>query len=263
MKTLKLFCLAIISLIVFSSCDNDETSPSDQGLVPGTISAKWEINNRSEFTSFEFNESGSYIIRQTIAPADYVEDVLYFGQYEIIDEETIDLHGYGILSNVQLSNNEISFTLRQTNSETDIELVASKAEEMESTQRTSLLCKTWKLVSIDGQSIVGTEMDLTVLFSKAGTYLVQFKYSSEDFEGGLAHWRWANKNEEQIQYDWQETPDWESPGLVDIRNLTSNSLTIVEEDMVYELSAVEYSSSAKLSVSKESSSRKKTGVFSK
>ena len=64
-------------------------------------------------------------------------------------------------------------------------------------------------------------MGATVIFSKAGTYLVMYKNG----EAGLSEWRWGDRAETVIQYSWG---NWESYGTVQVTELTAKSLKILE-----------------------------------
>ena len=61
MRNLKQILLSILVLTFIAACDKDENDPKET-LEKATISAKWNVDNSSEYESFEFNESGNYIV---------------------------------------------------------------------------------------------------------------------------------------------------------------------------------------------------------
>ena len=81
----------------------------------------------------------------------------------------------------------ISFSIQlANNSGSEIIINASKHEEMDSTVKTEMLCRTWKMASVNGESVVGTKYELSVLYSNAGTYFVELANPVDENDGGLA-----------------------------------------------------------------------------
>ena len=87
-----------------------------------------------------------------------------------------------------------------------------------------MLCRTWKLISINGENVAGTEDEITVLFSQAGTYLVSYPEGST----GLAQWKWKDSSETAFLYSWEDVPIWDEEDYVDIVELTNSVLKILE-----------------------------------
>jgi len=86
------------------------------------------------------------------------------------------------------------------------------------------------MVEIDNESVKGTENEVTVIFSEAGTYFTELQNPTEDIEGGLAEWKWKDSSENTMCYSWEGKPTCSiEEGLVSITNLTDNNLTISEE----------------------------------
>lgn len=249
--------IAIIFVITFVSCSKEKVTPIEN-LDKTQLSAKWVVSGTGEYESFEFNESGNYIVVKkgssgarikssdqtslwgTVAK-DLTENansrvqasdpIITFGTYEITNN-TISLSNFGTITVDKLDDNAISFSLQLTGSSNKNTLSASKQAEMTSSTKTNLLCRTWELVTVNGSTVAGTEDELTVLFSKAGTYLVTFRNDTE--QGGLAQWKWKNSTETEFLYTWTKDV-WSNNDLVTISELTSNSLKMSEGSITYVL----------------------------
>lgn len=260
MKKLKQILVAIFVLTFITACDKDENDPKET-LEKATISAKWNISNSSDYDSFEFNESGNYIVVKNTTTKSTNDQIILFGTYKIIDNKTIVLSDFGTLIVSKIDENSIIFSIKLTsNPNNEIIINASKQEEMESTTKTELLCRTWELVSINGENVAGTEDGGTILFSKAGTYLVTWS----DGESGLAQWKWKDETETQFFYSWEEVPVWEDEGYVEISVLTSTKLKVIEDEDTYILQPVSTTKSAMIKSSKNLSKRHiKSGFFNK
>jgi hypothetical protein len=233
MKNLKQILVVILVLTSIYSCKKDEQKDT---LSKETISAKWVVGGTTDYDSFEFNKSGNYIVVKNTTTKSTNDQIILFGTYEIIDNKTIVLSDFGTLILSKIDENSISFSIKLTsNPNNEIIINASKQEEMGSTTKTELLCRTWELVSLNGENVVGTEDEGTVLFSKAGTYLVTW-YNGES---GLAQWKWKDATEIKLLYSWEETPVWAEANFVEIIELTNSTLKILEkfddEDLLYVL----------------------------
>jgi hypothetical protein len=97
MKNLKQIFAAIVVLILIASCDKDKNEPKET-LDKAANSAKWIVSNSSEYKSFEFNESGNYIVVVNTATKSTNDQIIRFGTYEIIDNKTIVLSDFGTLT---------------------------------------------------------------------------------------------------------------------------------------------------------------------
>lgn len=263
-KKLKQILIAIFVLTFITACDKDENDPKET-LEKATISAKWNISNSSDYDSFEFNESGNYIVVKNTTTKSTNDQIILFGTYKIIDNKTIVLSDFGTLIVSKIDENSIIFSIKLTSNPNDeIIINASKQEEMESSTRTDLLCKTWEMVTFNGESVVGTDMELTVLFSKAGTYFVSYANPEDENDGGLAQWKWSNDAETQLLFSWEEVPVWDDKDYVEIPELTSTKLKIIEDEDTYILQPVSTKKSALIKSSKNLSKRLiKSGFFNK
>lgn len=234
-----LLMLPVLALTTFAGCSkgddggDDGTGGGDTPTVTSqTLSAKWNIAGNGIYKSFEFNESGNYIVvEQTPVRAEDNEKV-YFGKYTL-QGNTITMTGFGKLVVKSIDDKSASFTLTREGGQSAVELTTSKSEEMPKTTKTDLLCRTWEIVDekipgLEGDYLAETDPDLTVLFSRAGTYLVH----NEDFEEtggvGLAQWKWIDSSETGIFYTW--TWDvWEDDCRVEIYELTKDRVVFIEK----------------------------------
>lgn len=244
MKNLKMILVTIFVLTFITACDKDEND-SKETLEKSTISAKWNVSNSSDYDSFEFNASGNYIVVKNSTTKSTNDQTILFGTYEIIDNKTIVLSDFGTLILSKIDEASISFSIKLTSSpNNEIIINASKQEEMENSTKTELLCRTWELISINGENVAGTENEGTVLFSKAGTYLV----TSSNGQSGLAQWKWKDATETKFLYSWEETPVWAEENFVEIIELTNSTLKILEisdsDDELYVLKPVVNSKSS-------------------
>lgn len=195
--------------------------PEPASVDRETLSAKWEVSDSDNpYISFEFNESGSYIVLEKGSTKSTADTIIHFGQYTI-SHDTIILGDFGTLKVVELGSDVFWFSITTCFSGKKTEVSTKKAAEMAGSARTDLLCKTWNIKYYGDDVVLGT-----VLFSKAGTYFVHYY---DDEEGGLAQWRWKDSNEKELLYTW----DWnnwnsESSGIVTINMLTKNYLKVTE-----------------------------------
>ena len=224
----KLEKILMLMLLVFSafSCSKDEAEPAVT-LKNETISAKWLVaGTESGYFSFEFNKSGTYIV-QKIPTTTPDEKLVYFGDYNIINDKSINLADFGTLKIASITKDAFSFTISTPdNPSNNVLITTTKADEMPSTTKTDLLCRTWKMTKFNGEDVVGTEHELTVLFSKAGTYFVEIANPLDGDEGGLSNWKWKDSNEVIMCYSWEGTPNCDN--VVEVLELTTSSLKIKE-----------------------------------
>jgi hypothetical protein len=107
-------------------------------------------------------------------------------------------------------------------------------------------------------------MELTVLFSKAGTYFVSYANPEDENDGGLAQWKWKNEAETQLIYSWAEIPVWEDENYIEIPELTSTKLKIIAGDETYILQPFSNAKSAMIKPAVNISNRLiKSGFFNK
>lgn len=211
-------------------------SCSKNGLNPieiNEISKKWKITNSTTFQSIEFNKSKSFIIIELDQTS---QTISQYGTYEIIDDTKINLSGYGTLSNLNLSSDELSFTMEKVSGEIDTYNATIVPKVITSSIQSETLCKTWKLISVDGESVEGTEDEIHVLFSQAGTYFIAKINLGTNF---VSQWMWQNENEEVLCYSHDGAPVCEeNENEVILIELTENRLVIDENGEISVLEAI-------------------------
>ena len=244
MKILNSFGLILLLVVAFTSCkkDKEESLSPEVKATAEKISAKWEVAGaNSPYQSFEFNESGNYIIVQNSTYSTSLKSVnggvVLYGTYKVIDSLTIALSDVGTVHINAITDSGIEFSLElEDGVGTTLEIVATKVAEMEYSERTKLLCRTWSLASIkiDGEENLESDEEFKVLFSEAGTYLVSERYYEEgawtDWESDISQWTWKNSSEDVFCYswDWESTVQCDGDNEVQITTLTSSKLVIVE-----------------------------------
>ena len=265
--------MSIVFVSTFVSCDKDNENGSDNGVSVNTLSAKWEISdNNSPYASFEFNKDGNYIVvendfetnlrslstssKKSLFKSNISKVVsmrssqsnlssIHFGTYKIEGNKII-LSGFGLMEVISITNEEFSFsfTLEATGEKNSF--VAGKSDEpISSSSRTNMLCRTWycekitftenalELEEIELLEEMAEEMTgMTILLSKAGTYLCL--YTNE--EAGLAEWKWANEEETQFYFSWENwTEDLDEMSIATINQLNVNSLEVQDYFFIYHL----------------------------
>jgi len=259
-KLSKILCL-IFAITAIAGCSSNENDTIETP-VSTTINAKWMVSNPTEYISFEFNDSGNYIITKNTADAKTTTATnetrtIFFGTYIFIDDNTLELSDIGTITIDNMDENTISFTLKlNNNTDTETFIEANRVEEITNSTNTELLCKTWQLISIDGQNVLGTNDGLTVLFSRAGTYFVTNNNPVE--EGGLAEWNWTDSTQTFLEYSWNKGLG--SDGIVEVSNLTSTSLTITEDEEIFILEPISNQKTNKTDTKKHSEILK-SGIF--
>lgn len=227
MKKLKLIFWISVIIISFYSCSKHDSTNSEM-LTMETLNGKWIVSQDSSiFNSFEFNNSGYYIILIKIGKDSTALQGETYGAYQIIDNQTVKLANVGTLKLLSINNNNINFimTLQQDPS-IKITISATKAAQIPKSIRTDLLCRTWQLDSLNGKAVAGTLDELTALFSYSGTYLVQWTNPADSISNYAAQWKWKDSAESTICYSLDGEPTCIGDNEVQILSLTINSLKI-------------------------------------
>lgn len=219
MKNFKQILVAIFVLTLITACEKDENDPKNEILEKATISAKWTVNNSSDYESFEFNESGNYIVVKKTSTKSTNDQVVIFGTYEITDNKTILLSNFGTLTITEIDKNSMSFSiLLISNPDSQVSMNTSKEKELESSTNTDLLCRSWEIVSFGGEPLP----DYYLLISAAGTYLAKGVLEGEEITG-LGTWTWCNTGENKFAFTIDNTLDCGGIEIIKDIQLTSES----------------------------------------
>ncbi|MDR2882223.1 MAG: hypothetical protein LBU98_00360, partial [Alistipes sp.] len=111
---------------------------------------KWDAAaNTLGIVSVEFGVSGNYIVmadRELATRAEEEDLWVYVGPYTI-DGGRVTLSGLGTITVKSLDGDAISFTLDTGGG--GVEIGAAKAQEMPASDKTDMLCRTWKVVDYE------------------------------------------------------------------------------------------------------------------
>lgn len=236
MNILKNVFLALLVIVSLISCDKEDSDVKNEILDKASINAKWVVEGYSEFNSFEFTESGNYIVIKENTMKSSENNSILFGSYEYDDDKTLVLSDFGTLIISDLGTDIMTFVIKDTSG--DITLKANKQQEMDRSEKTDLLCRTWKAISVNDVDVEGTDGEFTVVFSRAGTYFVKYANPVNGVIGGLAKWSWLNSKETEIMYSWELSIGYDDEGTAEIVELTDEILQVLEvfEDGEDELS---------------------------
>lgn len=219
MKKLMHILVTLLVITSLISCKKDK-SEATVTLDKNTISAKWVVSESSEYKSFEFNESGHYIVVKNTSLKSTTGETVLFGTYQITDNSTVVLSDFGTLKVSEIDENSIHFSVQLTNEpNTEISLSAGRQQEIESSTNTELLCKTWEIVSLGGENYFN---DFIVLFSKAGTYFLGNTIEGEHFNY-TGTWNWCNAEETKLAFTIDYVLDCDGIEIVREIQLTSDS----------------------------------------
>jgi hypothetical protein len=196
----------------------------ENGLKPAVLTGKWIVSNEtSKYASFEFTHEGDYIIVERSLETAQDDPVIHFGNYQIQDKMLV-LDDFADLTVTGLSDVEIEFDFSLGDYQ-ESEVVVQKIQPYADTEQINLVCKTWKLIKRQEMETKNTEYEDTILFTKAGTYLVT--YPNGDI--GLAHWEWLDGEQKTFYYSWD---NGETSGVVQIHELTSGSFIVEDEGQI-------------------------------
>lgn len=235
MKKIRQIFVTLFALTMIISCEKNPIVSQDT-LSVEKVSAKWVINGTSIYKSFEFNKSGNYIVVKNASSDSTSKQIILFGTYEITDNKTLVLSDFGKIKISEISDKSISLSVSLTTSpNSEIAIIASKQAEIQSSTKTDLLCKTWEMVTVNGATVVGTDGEISVMFSASGTYFVSIANPTDGNEGGLAQWKWKDDSQTELLYSWDKVPSWDKNDFVEISKLTTDSLKIIENKMTYVL----------------------------
>jgi hypothetical protein len=227
----KLLLILTSVMLLAASCSSDNGG----NVTDETINAKWNVIGTSEYQSFEFNKSGNYIVVKkltTLSPEEENNQVIIFGTYQKANN-VITLSDFGEITISDITTSSISFNLilYAEYHGIGIAITATKQAEMANSTKTDLLCRTWEVITINDESVVGTHDEgVTVLFSRAGTYFVNRPNDPED-AGGLVSWKWKDNNEVVMLYSWD---NWGTSGgdngEASVLELSKDKFVLWEQD---------------------------------
>jgi hypothetical protein len=240
---MKHICFILWIFLALASCNENDNHRS---IDKNSICARWLVAGTSDYVSFEFNESGNFlVVKRATAKPDQGKTTL-FGTYSLPDKQTIELTGLGTVNSSSIDDRNFSFKFSPSSgSACETSIQTTKSAVIAKSKKTTLLCRTWEMVSINNKSVKGSGSEATVLFTDAGTYYIDFANPGEENEDGLANWCWKDSHETILCYSWDgETPTCDDESQVKIIELTNNVLIMEEDGEVYQLKPASVEKSA-------------------
>lgn len=235
------YLLFFFTFSIFVSCKKDDKAsptPTPTTALYNTVLGKWtvirpsgriqhniasKIQSPVELTSIEFLNDSTYVVITG-------ENDVTTGTFTVTDSTSITLTGFGSLSEIKVADGKMDFKLFYNGS--SLVLSANKAAEITLTSDTKLLCRTWYLTKEEyGDSVYSDTEDgadkITVLFSSAGTYLVQFFKQNTLLSAQAQNWKWHASKPMTIQY-WHDDEQPDEDSYLSVTDLNSSSLKITE-----------------------------------
>lgn len=228
MKHIKLIGLMLFAAaIVIYSCKKKDSTDNSTPTPTATMNAKWKVTNADSvsFKSFEFNNSGQYIV---VTP-----NGAKYGNYTKTGS-TVAMANFGTITITSLGSTQFNFSLTTLTKGINLtyDITTTKAAEIPLAGNTALLCRTWNLVTVDSVPVAGTQMELQVMFTQAGTYFVHYVQSDTS---AMSQWTWKDAQQNWICYNWNGAPTCEGNNEVFMNALTSTRLSMIENELKYEL----------------------------
>lgn len=233
MKKLNYSCIATLLLLCtfFISCNKNDDGDKNMVLSKETISAKWSSTEDNIYTSFEFNESGNYIITGKVPAGKSIKNsvnngsvsfmtksasgedmVIYCGAYRIIDGVSIELINFGTITILDLTSAGRLSAIITKDGEIEITFNAAKEPQIPESARLKLLCRTW--TDNNGNYVI---------ISKSGTWCnIDTELIEEVGYAGFLYGNWKWKTGETVFSYGYRDGYWEFFGEVTIQELTSD-----------------------------------------
>lgn len=238
-KFLLFFSLSVFYLSVFTACkkgDQSTTPPVETNSLYKTVQGKWIVGTQSgrvkpintslkiqeakDLTSIEFLSDSTYIIVSG--------DEVFTGTFTATDTTSINLTGFGALSEIKIAGEKMNFKLSYQGNY--IAISANKAATITLTETTKLLCKRWLIAKEEyGDTLYENSYNadkLIVLFSSSGTYLVQSLLKDSLLSADISNWQWHPTQANTFLYWWDDNEDDKMPVVID--ELTNSILKLTE-----------------------------------
>jgi hypothetical protein len=253
----KFLLLSVITLVfgTLVSC----TKKNEPVIDVSSITGKWQItDNSAGYSSFEFTVDKKYLI----IPKDQENvSTIIFGDYSAFNDSDnsaigLNLSEFGTMT-VTMSNDgkSVNINVKGTNYN------AQKVEEMSSNDKTELLCHTWNFQKgeiIDeslipdeakewyiseygsnwkakmNEEIAGALRNVTITFTKAGTYFTHNPNNSD--ENMICQWEWEDISKGIMKYTAYFEDGEILYGRGTVIELTSNKFVFQEDYILGTLS---------------------------
>lgn len=224
-------------MAVFISCEKEDESLPILKLNQETILGKWMVSNASIYKSFEFIDGGVCILVEKSIEKSINEDTVRVGRFEIDDLGRgiimlIELGDSRILDDILLTSETASFTITNpADPDNVVAVVTERAEEIDDTENTKLLAKSWvlwnlQLRDIENPHAYNVEIPEgyreIVAFSISGTYTKFFINNGVETRK-YGNWMWLDDTEEDIRV-WDNNQFSGDATQYFLHNLNQNAL---------------------------------------
>ncbi|MBX2925022.1 MAG: hypothetical protein KF746_22665 [Chitinophagaceae bacterium] len=246
-KQTGLLCLILFAgMIIFNACKKNDSGgdppPAAENPLYKNAIGKWNINTtpgrtkQPNMVSSKIQDAADLVSIEFLSDTTYVivskDNDVFTGTFSAPDSSSINLSNFGKLTEIKIAGGTMNFKLSKDGN--TILITANKAETIPLTVNTELLCKNWYLTEEDfGEDLYDEDIDkVTVLFSTAGTYLVQSFNKGIVIEAEIANWKWHPTEPNTFIYWWEELPDEDDK--VKITELSKNKLRMEESYYEYD-----------------------------
>lgn len=239
--------MLVVCAMGFYSCSSDEGEPETPPTGESSIVGKWDVQSNTraagdaKYGSFEFTADNKYIITQPATSVDGDKYMLViFGDYNATggenNEFTLNLKEFGTIK-IAITKNTASITID------GVVYVAVKAPEVELSDKTRLICGTWKeshYIDAEGNREDNNDDGYRLVFTESGTYY--FRETEPEEETGFyvdyGTWEFVGDNKIMVSgSDWDSSigGEVETKDYGTIVKLTATELVIRydEGDTVY------------------------------
>lgn len=233
-----------LGLLSFASCKKDET-PKPEPITPEAelfqkVQGRWTFSlpagrikppvsskNQEPLPSVafvEFFSDNTFILHFGFAHQPYT------GSFEVKNSNTIELEDLGVLSNVTVTENTISFTFTLSEEIDDVEFntTGSKVAAIQVADNRKGIVKKWYL-ALDGdiseqvEIAMGLEADrVERTFTAHGTIYTEYFSGEESVYARVNNWRLHETEDAIVEYYGTET---EGYGYYKVKTLSADALS--------------------------------------
>jgi len=241
MKKSKQILVLLLVMCAFISCEKADDEPeqmNEDNLE--NILGKWMVSNSPIYKSFEFTDRGVCIIVEKSMAKSVNDEIVNVGTYDLDDLgigliillETGDTR---ILDDILLTPESASFTVTDPTDPDNAVMVQTEiVEEMEDTERTQLLARSWVLSRTTWNDISeGITEDVVfpggyrgiVALSISGTYTTFISYNNAE-ERHYGNWMWVD-NTETVIWEWTNDQSFGEAQQLTITALSQDLMVIL------------------------------------
>jgi hypothetical protein len=210
--TLKFILVLFVTALTIYGCKKD-TSTAPDNTTPvfhKKASAKNEYEKRWNITHFQKSlPSDTNLVFIELVLDSYIlyfSDTTLIGSFSTVNDSTLNLKDYGVLTIHSVSSTNFGFSLKTVNGK--MNYTSASAPTVSSSVNTMAICNTWKVISIQaylaGIAINALQHNEVIYatFSQYGTYLTK-DVVNDSISYGVNTWQWTDGNENKFCIgDW-------------------------------------------------------------